>query len=593
VARGPLAGDARYYYTGDGEPRMTTVALAIQGMGNDYPKVCYALGVPAPAQAPTVSVTGGTSPTESRAYRYTYVTAMGEESAPSPASAVVTGNANGSWTVALPSTGPANSASIVSVTKSATAVTVQTSGEMTYRVGAQVAISGVVGMTDLNGTHTITDAPAPDQFVVALATAQTYTSGGTVAMVAPWNTTGMTKRIYRTVTGAAGETKFQLVDEVPVATTSYTDAVTTPGEVLATKEWALPPGDLQGIVSLPNGGLAGFSGNQLCYSEPDYPHAWPEKYRHQLDCAIVALGPFDRSIAIATTSTPYVATGTDPAQVSLDKIDEVHPCVSAAGAARFSFGLMFPTRNGLVLLGSGGLRTVTTDLSTGREWKTERPETLIAAAVDGAYYALHQPVETAPYRLLIINRNEPASFLKSSVTADALYCNHSTGNLYLVVGNKIYQWDANRAERLTFFWRSKDFVFPEGATVAAARIDTDFAASQEEIDAAQADFDAAVASNALWLAANAIVNGAMNWRAIGAAGVNDSDIPDVPRLIVQSLSFVLYADGEEIAHYTIQDKSPFTLPDGYKANTVSIAVGGNIRVRAVVFGPDALSLARA
>jgi Concanavalin A-like lectin/glucanases superfamily len=55
-----------------------------------YPKMSYLLGVPAPTAAPTVALGGaGTGTALARAYVNTFVTGWGEESAPSPASTIV------------------------------------------------------------------------------------------------------------------------------------------------------------------------------------------------------------------------------------------------------------------------------------------------------------------------------------------------------------------------------------------------------------------------------------------------------------------------------------------------------------------------
>jgi hypothetical protein len=75
----------RFYFSGAAfEPRMSTYPLAIDSL--PYPTAWYALGVAAPSTAPTVTPTGGSGTLESRAYAYTYVTALGEESPPSPPS---------------------------------------------------------------------------------------------------------------------------------------------------------------------------------------------------------------------------------------------------------------------------------------------------------------------------------------------------------------------------------------------------------------------------------------------------------------------------------------------------------------------------
>lgn len=63
VARGPVKDDTleRTYYTGDtlgnGAPKVTTTDLADLGNGGPYPEDWYYIGVPAPANAPTVTKT--------------------------------------------------------------------------------------------------------------------------------------------------------------------------------------------------------------------------------------------------------------------------------------------------------------------------------------------------------------------------------------------------------------------------------------------------------------------------------------------------------------------------------------------------------
>ena len=94
VVRGPIHGDdtERTYYS-DGEyPKVTDNTLALSG-AVQFPAAYHRLGVPAPTLAPTLAVVGsatGSNPiAESRTYVYTWVTAWGEESAPSPPSDIV------------------------------------------------------------------------------------------------------------------------------------------------------------------------------------------------------------------------------------------------------------------------------------------------------------------------------------------------------------------------------------------------------------------------------------------------------------------------------------------------------------------------
>lgn len=77
AAPGPVAQE-RLYYTGDGSPKMR--------IDGDI----FTLAVPRPVGALTAVASGaGTGDTQSRTYVYTYVTDFGEETAPSPASAII------------------------------------------------------------------------------------------------------------------------------------------------------------------------------------------------------------------------------------------------------------------------------------------------------------------------------------------------------------------------------------------------------------------------------------------------------------------------------------------------------------------------
>jgi hypothetical protein len=91
IVRSPIINDSfdRYYWAGDGRPMYNTVNRIINGSPP------YWLGVPAPTNAPAVAPPAGADLT--RAYVYTFVSAYGEESAPSPPT-LETGNA-GNWAI--------------------------------------------------------------------------------------------------------------------------------------------------------------------------------------------------------------------------------------------------------------------------------------------------------------------------------------------------------------------------------------------------------------------------------------------------------------------------------------------------------------
>lgn len=91
VVVAPNAADTteRSYFTGSGAPKWTDTVKALATP--PYPTATRELGVPAPATACTLAASGGISTlSETRFYTYTYVSDIGEESAPAAPSLMLT-----------------------------------------------------------------------------------------------------------------------------------------------------------------------------------------------------------------------------------------------------------------------------------------------------------------------------------------------------------------------------------------------------------------------------------------------------------------------------------------------------------------------
>lgn len=93
IVRSPLVNDAhdRYYWAGDGAPKYNTLNRIIAGSPP------YLLGIPTPVATPVVTPPGAGTDT-TRSYVYTFVSAYGEEGAPSPPSTAQTAAA-GTWAI--------------------------------------------------------------------------------------------------------------------------------------------------------------------------------------------------------------------------------------------------------------------------------------------------------------------------------------------------------------------------------------------------------------------------------------------------------------------------------------------------------------
>jgi hypothetical protein len=93
IARSPLADNTsrRVYFTGEYEPRVTDLAMAIAGNA-PYPAKAYVLGITIGTAVFNMQTVGG-SGSETRAYVYTFVSPWGEEGPPSAPASIATASA--------------------------------------------------------------------------------------------------------------------------------------------------------------------------------------------------------------------------------------------------------------------------------------------------------------------------------------------------------------------------------------------------------------------------------------------------------------------------------------------------------------------
>ncbi len=197
------------------------------------------------------------------------------------------------------------------------------------------------------------------------------------------------KRIYRAATGNLG-TEFRFVAEIALATADYDDVLTDAelGEVLPSSLWDLPPTDLEGILALPNGVMAGFSKNQLCLSAQNFPHAWPVSYRLNTDTDIVGIGNIDTTVVIGTESFVYVASGNDPANYSMAKSEVPYACSSKNSFAYLTnIGVVFAGPDGLMAVaGIGQIRNLTEVVFTRDQWQALNPSSMVGVAHNDIYW---------------------------------------------------------------------------------------------------------------------------------------------------------------------------------------------------------------
>src|ERR1035437_6458806 len=203
-----------------------------------------------------------------------------------------------------------------------------------------------------------------------------------------------TVRLYRTVSGSQGNTVYYWVADMPVGTATYSDivddSVIALNNQMPSTNWFPPPAGLIGFLSMPNGMVVGWKGNELWFGEPYRPHAWPVGYVLTTEFPIVGIGVTGQAVVACTSGDPYVATGSAPGSMSLTKVKFPEPCVARNSVVSTSDGVYYQSPNGLIKVTQAGAASNTTELWITREkWKKLVPNspTIQAIMQSSCYFA--------------------------------------------------------------------------------------------------------------------------------------------------------------------------------------------------------------
>lgn len=557
VVRGPFPSEAesRFYWTGDGEPRYGKYTDVVAGGGNDYPHTFYALGVPNPVTAPTVTPSGGTSTNVTRVYCYTFYSQYGEESGPSAISAATTGRIDATWAITAMDAFPVSSGTgTAAFGAGVTTFTNAAAAAHWLRVGDQVVISST--------TLTVLTIPTAASFTVA----GDYSAAVAWARKAAWNTSGMKRRLYRS---AGVDATFQLVSDN--VSTTYNDTLTDSqilGDELISVGWEPPPTGLTGLCSHPSGALCGFVGNVFYASEPVQPHAWLASYQHVADFDGVGMEVFGSTVVMATKGYPFVISGVEPASMSGENIKGVYPCLSKRSVVSVGNAVLYASLHGMMSIGASGLSIMSDALFSSDDWAALNPETMISEVAYGRLHVLY--TNDAGITSLLIFDGQ--ALTTADVVATELYSDTAEGELYLGKTTGIYLWDAPTSSPMQGDWRSKDFVFPAPVNLGAAKIDYDAAISTSELAVLQAARTAAMVANAALVAAGNL-QGQFNRSAYNARAYNGSAVVSVPSVdVADTVTFNLWNETTLICSRLVSDTNAFRLPAGLKRDCYSVEV---------------------
>lgn len=388
------------------------------------------------------------------------------------------------------------------------------------------------------------------------------------------------QRIYRSQSGTSTGTDLYFIAERNASTAGFLDTVGVEdfGEPIPSFLWNAPPDDLAGLISLPNGMMAGFVGKDLYFCEPWRPHAWPQGYVLTFDFNIVALGAFGTSVVVATDGQPYIVSGTSPEVMVQEKLELNLPCINARGVVDLGYSVAYPSHDGLVVVSSSGASVATTALLARNDWQATGPDSFVAGQFSGRYFASFEYLEAddTPIEGTFIFdlKGELPFMLRGSVKADACHYDIPTGSLYMLIGKGIYEWDALGQMREIMTWKSKKFVLPAPASYGCILIEGRLMPTLEEIEADEAARQEIIARNELAFAEPSIF-GEMNGAPMGLFPMN-GDV--LERIVPDTFTSVeVLADGKRVAIVN-KVNEVVRLPGGFRSKIWEVSVNGTMEI---------------
>lgn len=339
----------------------------------------------------------------------------------------------------------------------------------------------------------------------------------------------VSKRIYRTDSNGT----FRFVADIAMSFDAANDTILDAnlGEAIPSSGWTAPPdnvsldhkdGPLLGLVTLPNGFFAGFSGQTVCFSEAFQPHAFPNAYKLTIKSDVVALAPLNTGLLVLTKEKPAIIQGLDPSSMSMLEIDSTLSCVSKRSVVDMGEYVMYASPDGLVAARDNGLSVATESILSRDQWQALVPSTIIGFQFEGYYLGFYNDGSESK-GFIFDPRGGKNSYVKLDFFATAGFNDLENDELYLVVGGSVVKFSGG--SNLTFTWKSKKFFTQRPINPGVAKLDCD----------------------------------------------SYSPAPTLK----------LYADGNLKHTQSVTNSSLFRLPSGYKANEFEIQIEGSVSVNEV------------
>ena len=286
------------------------------------------------------------------------------------------------------------------------------------------------------------------------------------------------KRIYRSLTDSSGGADLYFVGEILAASTKFTDSMNS-SEVntqdpIPSITWDTPRQGLQGLGVTAEGVNYAFVGKIACFTVPYYPYAWPRDYEITLKHDIVAMGHYENYILCATTGTPYLISGIDPASTTVSELPINEACIAKRSLVSMATCVCYASPNGIVMAYGSTAKLVSDSFFDKDTWTALKPESIHAVEHRGKYlFFYNNGVKKGAY--LFDPLQVDFGLIELDIWFKATTRHHQTEELFFLADDlNIYKFDDTAANKKPYVWRSKLFdVGNDGARFLACSVIAD------------------------------------------------------------------------------------------------------------------------
>ncbi|MDO8311507.1 MAG: hypothetical protein Q7T25_06180 [Sideroxyarcus sp.] len=256
------------------------------------------------------------------------------------------------------------------------------------------------------------------------------------------------------------------------------------GERLATQDYDLPDAGTTGLCAMPNGffaahrntsGGTGPSMNELCFTEPYQPHAWPIKYRMSFPWDIVAIKPHGTGLVVTTKGHPYYVYGAHPESMSSTKLQAMQAGLSKRSIVDIGSHVVYASHDGLVAVQNTDVNIeMSQKFFTREKWRElygNKLSYLALAYHDGSLIGYFTDGITDGFT---IRMDEASGTFSKSIAGGTTHCvSPMNDTLYFSgvagVTNRLFTY-ASGAVQQAYTWHSKDFIMPAPICMGAGHI---------------------------------------------------------------------------------------------------------------------------